>query len=161
MKKTLFLIAHNIRSAHNVGAIFRTAEGAGVEKIFLTGYTPGPYDPSSHLALTAAQKELAKTALGAQEIVPWEKRKSLPILIGELKKENISLVALELAARSKNLFQHSSSGRAALIVGNEVKGIDRRILKMADEVLFIPMRGKKESLNVSVAAGIAMYQLLR
>jgi 23S rRNA (guanosine2251-2'-O)-methyltransferase len=161
MKKTLFLIVHNIRSAHNVGAILRTADGAGVKKVYLTGYTPSPYQPGKDLALTGAQKELAKTALGAEKIVCWEKIKNLKKLIADLKKEKVNILALELSNSSKNIFAYKPRYPIALLIGNEVTGLDKKMLNIADETLFIPMRGKKESLNVSVAAGIAMYQLLK
>jgi len=161
MKEIIFLIAHNVRSAHNVGALLRTADGAGIEKVYITGYTPSPYDSEKDLVMTGAQKELAKTALGAEKIVPWEKKKDLRKLIADLKKRRIKVLALELAHKSENIFTYKPKYPAALLIGNEARGIDKKVLEIVDEILYIPMRGKKESLNVSVAAGIAMYQLLK
>jgi tRNA G18 (ribose-2'-O)-methylase SpoU len=159
MKKKLIIIAHNIRSAHNVGAFFRTADGAGVIKIYLTGYTGSPFNEKKDKFETKAQRALGKTALGAIRFVKWEKREDIFSLIKNLKKDGFQILALENIHRSKDIFKFRSSSPCALILGNENKGIDKSILKECDKILAIPMRGKKESLNVSVAAGIAMYLL--
>ncbi len=162
MRKKLYLILHNVRSLHNVGAIFRTADAAGVTKIYLTGYTPGPYDFFGKL-----RKDFAKTALGSEKFVLWEQQKNIAALLGRLKKEKVFIVSLEQAKRAvpygrlaakykKALKRHTE---LALIVGNEVRGLSPAILKKSDAIIEIPMRGKKESLNVSVAAGIALYSL--
>lgn len=158
----IFLILHDIRSTHNIGAIFRTADGMGVKKIYLLGYTPEPYDMFGKL-----KKDFAKTALGAEKFVEWEKIKSAAALIKKMKSEKIFIAALEQSSKSillgssasKSLRRRTSKLGIALILGNEVKGIPKSILLKSDAVLEIPMRGKKESLNVSVAAGIALYVL--
>jgi 23S rRNA (guanosine2251-2'-O)-methyltransferase len=161
MEKVLYLIIHNVRSAYNVGAILRTADGAGVKKIYLTGYTPRPFKKDKDRYPTNAQKMIAKTALGADETVAWEKTKNTSILMEKLKRKKIQVLALENNIKSQDMGKFKPGYPCALILGNETEGIDRKIIKKCDAVLSIPMRGQKESLNVSVAAGIAMYELLK
>lgn len=151
-KRDFCAILYNIRSAHNVGAIFRTADGAGVSKLYLCGYTPTPNDRN-------VGKDITKTALGAETFVPWEKYKQTGRLIKKLKKEGIRIVVLEQSPRSTPYTKCKPKFPLCLIVGNEVTGISKSILKLADDVIEIPMRGKKESLNVSVAFGIAAYNI--
>lgn len=160
MKREFYLILDNIRSAYNVGAIFRTADGAGVEKIYLCGYTPCPHDGSKPYQ-TKAEKMIGKTALGAEKNVAWEKRENLEDLMDELKKGGIEIVALEKVDDSIGIGDLQPKFPMALVVGNEVEGISRSILQKCDQIVSIPMRGKKESLNVSVAAGIAIYEILK
>ncbi|MFA6047239.1 MAG: TrmH family RNA methyltransferase [Parcubacteria group bacterium] len=160
MDKRLYVIIHNVRSAYNVGSIFRTADGAGVSKIFLTGFSPAPYDARKEAYPTTAQKMMAKTALGAEKTVSWERAKNISVVIEKLKKEKVKIIALEQAKNSVAINKYKPTFPCALILGNEVRGLDKDIIKKADVVLEIPMRGKKESLNVSVSAGIAMYQLM-
>lgn len=160
MAKKLFLILHDIRSAYNVGAIFRTADGAGVSKIYLTGYTPCPPDKNKPHK-TQADKMIEKTALGAEKNIAWKKFDDIEKLLTELRKKKIKIIALEKTKNSKDIKKFKPSFPAALILGNEVEGVPTSILKKCDAVVSIPMRGKKESLNVSVAAGIAMYELLK
>lgn len=159
MKKELFLILHNIRSAYNVGAIFRTADGAGVSKIYLTGYTPIPSEIEQEKQ-TAAQKMIAKTALGAEKSVPWQQCEDLQLLLQKLQQEKISIVALEKTESAIELKDFKPNFPLAFVLGNEVEGVDEEVLQACSAVVSIPMRGKKESLNVSVAAGIAIYKLL-
>lgn len=163
MKKELFLILHDIRSAYNVGAIFRTADGAGVSKIYLSGYTPIPSDENKSCK-TQADKMIEKTALGAEKTIPWEKCQDLKKLLEELNPpaggEKISIVALEKNDKATDIKKFKAKFPMALILGNEVEGVPEDILQKCDGVVSIPMRGKKESLNVSVAAGIAMYEIL-
>lgn len=151
-------IFHNIRSLHNVGSMFRTADGAGISKIYLTGYTPTPVDVFGKI-----RPEIAKTALGAEKFVPWKKQRDISRLIASLKKQGFKIFALEQAEGSipydKNLKLPKKS-KIALIAGNEVRGLAPAILKKCDEILEIPMRGRKESLNVSVAFGIAVFRLM-
>lgn len=149
------LILHNIRSSHNVGSLFRTADGAGVDFVYLVGYTPAPVDEFGR-----ENKEIAKTALGAEKSVPWKKVSAIGALIKKLQEEKISVIALEQTATSKNLFEFAPPTQWALVVGNEVKGVDKKTCALCDTALEIPMRGKKESLNVAVAAGVALYYLL-
>lgn len=146
--QSLYIVLDNIRSAYNVGSIFRTADGAGVTKVYLCGYTPTPENP-----------KVAKTSLGVEKTVPWEHHRQTLRLLKKLKKQGIRIVALEIAPKSKNLFKYKPKLPVALIVGNEVRGISKTVLKNSDDIVEIPMQGKKESLNVSVAIGIALYQL--
>lgn len=147
-------ILYNIRSAHNVGSIFRTADGAGVSKIYLCGYTPTPNARN-------VGKDIAKTALGAETFVPWEKYTQATRLIKKLKKEGIHIVALEQTSKSILYTKWRPKFPLCLIVGNEITGISKSILKLANTVIQIPMHGKKESLNVSVSFGIAAYDILQ
>jgi 23S rRNA (guanosine2251-2'-O)-methyltransferase len=142
------VICHNIRSAYNIGSIFRTADGAGVKKIFLTGYSPAP--PHSGIM---------KSALGAEEAVEWEKAVKISSLITRLKAQGYKIVAVEQDRRSESLEQFRSQGKICLVLGNEVRGLSKQILSKCDRILEIPMRGEKESLNVSVAFGIAAYSI--
>ncbi len=148
------LILHNIRSAHNVGAIFRTADGAGVSHVYLSGYTPLPTDQFNR-----PRKDIAKTALGAELSVPWSTAKNVSSLIARLKKEGYEIVGLEQDERSVDYRSAPKKEKAALLVGNEVRGISPQLRKKCDVLIEIPMRGEKESLNVSVATGIALYAL--
>lgn len=147
-KIKFYLILPNIRSCHNVGAMFRTADAFGVAKLFLVGYTPAPPKP-----------QIDKVSLGAEKWVPFETRKTLKPLIKTLKKQGIKIIALEKNEKSRDIAAFQPAGDIALIVGNEVEGVSPDILSLCDEILHIPMRGRKESLNVSIAAGIAMHML--
>jgi 23S rRNA (guanosine2251-2'-O)-methyltransferase len=158
--KKLVVIAHNVRSAQNVGSIFRTAECLGVSKMFLTGYTPHPFLEGKDVYIKQGQKFLTKTALGAENLVQWEKVKNAGNLIKKLKKEGFKIIALELDRRAVNIESFEPKFPCVLILGNEVRGIDRKILKKCDKIIHIPMKGKKESLNVSIAAGIVIYKIL-
>ena len=148
------LILHNIRSLHNVGSVFRTADGVGVSKIFLTGYTPSPVDEMGR-----PRREIEKTALGAERIVSWERAGRVAELMGRLQKENVQVVALELVRNAVDYRDYKPKGPTALLLGNEVRGLSPALLKKCDAVIYIPMRGKKYSLNVSVAFGFAAYWL--
>jgi 23S rRNA (guanosine2251-2'-O)-methyltransferase len=148
-KKDIYLILHNIRSAYNVGSIFRTADAAGVNKIYIGGYTPAPNN-----------QKVAKTSLGAEKTVAWEKNFNTWKTIEELKSKGVYVVALEQSKSSKDYLKLRPKFPLAVIVGNEVKGLSDDILKRADSVWHIPMHGKKESLNVSVANGIFVYRIL-
>jgi len=160
------LILHNIRSNHNVGSIFRTADAVGVEKIYFCGYTPAPIDRFGR-----SVKEIKKTALGAEKNIPWEQVSDIQLIIEKLKKENFEVVALEQAKNSIDYKTYKPKKDFALIVGNEVGGVPDDVLKLCDKIIEIPMRGKltrnrhhgdghKESLNVSVATGVALFRLL-
>lgn len=151
MKNKFYLILPNIRSCHNVGAMFRTADATGVSKLFLVGYTAQP-----------PKIQIDKVSLGAEKWMPWEHRDidDLENLIKELKKENFRVIALEKSDDSIELSEYTKPDNSiALILGNEVDGVDQNILQLCDDVVHIEMKGKKESLNVSIAAGIAMYNL--
>ncbi len=148
MKKVVVL--ENIRSLHNVGSIFRTADGAGFDKVFLTGYTGTPPD-----------RRIEKVSLGAEEFLAWEKNEDSINCVKQLKKEGYRILALEQTSTSQDLFETKFDDleKVALILGNEVEGISKELLALADITLEIPMKGQKGSLNVSIAAGIAMYQV--
>ncbi|MFZ2189287.1 MAG: RNA methyltransferase [Candidatus Magasanikiibacteriota bacterium] len=152
MKNKFYLILPDIRSCHNVGAMFRTADAFGIDKLYLVGYTACPPKP-----------QIDKVSLGAETWMPWEYRKDLKRLLISLKKKGVLILGLEKTAVSDQLSVISKKllkdHDVALIVGNEVDGISEEILKMCDLVVHIPMYGKKESLNVSIAAGIAMYEI--
>lgn len=151
-KLNSILILPNIRSAVNVGAIFRTADAVGINKIYIVGCTPRPIDQFGR-----AQNHIAKSALGAETWIKWEYKKTLMPLIRSLKKDGFKIVALEQDERSIDYNKAKNLGKFALILGEEVNGLDKKILKECDLIIEIPMRGKKESLNVSVAAGIALF----
>ncbi len=163
--KEIVVILHNIRSLHNVGSVFRTSDAAGVSKIYLCGITPAPVDRFGRPIL-----QLAKVALGAEKSVPWEAVRSpraILNLLEKLKGDKYKILAVEQSQKSipyHKLKVKSASRRAkfkvAIIMGNEVKGLPKAILDKADKTLEIPMRGRKESLNVSVAFGIAVFGLL-
>lgn len=158
--KEIVLIAHNIRSTHNVGSIFRTAEGFGVKKIILSGYTPYPKLPNDNRLPHIADKlhhQIHKTALGAEELVAFEYQEEVDI--AQLKSSGYQIVALEQADSSIPLNAYKAPEKMALIIGEEVNGVDENILNTCDNILEIPMKGKKESFNVSVATGIALYAL--
>lgn len=157
------VIAHNIRSVHNVGSILRTADGLGVAKVYLTGYTPYPAQPDDprppHIR-DKLTKQLHKTALGAEQTVATEYYERPITLIQKLKKQGYLLIGLEQAASSVDIRSYQpKSSRLALLLGEEVHGITAELLKLCDDVIEIPMLGHKESLNVSVAAGISIYEL--
>jgi tRNA G18 (ribose-2'-O)-methylase SpoU len=150
------LILHNIRSVENVGAIFRTADAAGINKIYLVGYTPTPLDRFGR-----KRGDLAKSALGAEEFVAWEQKKNIFPLLTKLKKENFQIVAIEQDKKSVDYktLRFRRGQAYAFIVGTEVTGIPKNVLEKCDIIAEIPMRGKKESLNVSVATGIALFRI--
>lgn len=159
MAKQFFVIANNIRSLYNVGSIFRTADVFGVTKIYLTGYTGTPANPIH-------KKKIGKVALGAEEWVPWEYFSSPQAVVRFLKKQKVAIVGLENntgagIVRPKAIGAFKPKFPLALVLGEEVGGISKTLLKACDKLLEIPMAGKKESLNVSVAFGIAAYALTR
>jgi tRNA G18 (ribose-2'-O)-methylase SpoU len=147
------LIIHNVRSVQNVGAMFRTADAVGIDKIYLTGYTPTPLDRFGR-----KRGDLAKSALGAEEFVSWE---NISPLLLKLKKENFLIISIEQAKNSIDYKNVKTKNKNVFIVGAEVTGIPKNILKKCDVIAEIPMRGKKESLNVSVACGIALFGILK
>src|SRR6266404_1677405 len=137
--KEFFVIAHNIRSLYNVGSIFRTADAFGVSKIFLTGYTGTPGN-------ILHRQRMAKSALGAETWVPWEHQKSPIKLIKRLKSAGFNIVALENTTKSISIKKYKPKFPLALVLGEEVRGVARAILKLCDGIVEIPMMGKKESL---------------
>lgn len=156
----IIIIAHNIRSTHNVGSIFRTAEGFGVKKIILSGYTPYPkFNGDTRLPHIAEKltAQIHKTALDAELIVPFEYQEE-PNLKA-LQADRFRIVGLEQAPNSIRLPDYTATEKIALILGEEVEGIPNELLVQCEDIIEIPMVGKKESFNVSVATGIALYQL--
>ncbi len=148
MKTNIVLIAHNIRSLWNIGSFFRTADAFGVSHIHLTGYTAIP-----------PRTEISKTALGAEEWIPWSHTNDPMTVIEKRREEGYEIVALEITGKSTALSDFNLQKPICLIVGHEVLGVSDELLKVCDTALHIPMVGKKESLNVSVALGIALYGL--
>lgn len=153
--KEIIVIIHDVRSVENVGAMFRTSDARGVKKIYLTGYTPTPLDRFGR-----KRNDLAKSALGAEDYVLWESKKSLSSLILKLKKEGYTILAVEQSNNSLDYKKFKLKNKTAFIVGNEVTGIPKSILNKCDLIIEIPMYGKKESLNVSVSLGIVLFGAL-
>lgn len=154
-KKEILAILHNIRSIQNVGSIFRTSDASGVTKIYLTGYTPSPLDEMGKI-----RTDFNKTSLGAEKIVEWEKKRDLGRLLLNLNKKGIYILGLEQDHRAVNYKKIIKKYPLAVILGNEVSGLSDSILGKCDNVVYIPMHGKKESLNVSVAFGIFIYSVI-
>lgn len=156
----IIVIAHNIRSTHNVGSIFRTAEGFGISKIILSGYSPYPsLSGDTRLPHIAEKltKQIHKTALGAEVMVPFE-HQSEPDF-ASLKSAGYRIVGLEQDDSSVMLPNYEPNEKIALLLGEEVEGIEPSLRLKCDDLIEIPMQGQKESFNVSVAAGIALYHL--
>ena len=154
-KKENIVILHNIRSVENVGAMFRTADGVGINKIYLTGYTPAPLDRFGRI-----RKDMIKSALGAEKFLPWEQKKTIYPLLLKLKREKYLIIGIEQDKKSINYKKVKLKDKNAFIVGPEVSGIPQNILNKCNLIAEIPMHGKKESLNVSVALGIALFRIL-
>jgi len=146
--RQIILFAHNIRSLWNVGSLFRTCDAFGVERLILSGYTATP-----------PRREISKTALGAEETVPWEKIEDTQSTLRDLKDEGYTIVALEQTENAQELKDYEPPERLCLIIGHEVTGVPQELLKCCGETVEIPMLGGKESLNVAVAAGIALHNM--
>lgn len=160
---SLVVIAHDMRSTHNVGSLFRTMDGLGVKKIYLTGYTAYPaINNDSRLPYIAAKldTQIHKTALGAEKYVKWEHNSSLEETITQLKDNGYTMVALEQDTRSVSLEKYVPlQSKIALLLGTETTGLTKEQLALCDEIIEIPMLGTKESFNVVQAAAIAVYVL--
>jgi 23S rRNA (guanosine2251-2'-O)-methyltransferase len=154
--KQKVVILDNIRSVYNVGSIFRTSDALGVNKIYLCGCTPTPTDRFGR-----ARYDLAKVALGAQIDIAWEYNKDTKEIIKKLKKEKFQIIAVEQDKKSVDFKKVKSKFPVAVMMGNEVQGIDKKTLTLCDVIAEIPMKGKKESLNVSVSFGIAGYEIFK
>ncbi|MFA6295455.1 MAG: TrmH family RNA methyltransferase [Candidatus Paceibacterota bacterium] len=152
--KEIRLLLDNIRSVHNVGSIFRTAETIGVSHIYCIGTTPSPLDRFGR-----KRKDLAKVALGSENIIHWEYSENASKLIEKLKKEGFQIIAVEQDDNSIDYKKIKPKSKCALILGNEVNGVSKELIKKSDLIAEIPMRGKKESLNVCITAGIVLYRL--
>jgi len=156
--KEIVVMLDNIRSNENVGSIFRTSDAAGVSKIYLVGITPAPLDRFNRV-----NKGLAKAALGAEKMVEWEKAESLKEVVGKLKDakmERWKIIGIEQDKNSVDYHLISNSYNLAFVFGNEVDGLSKEDIELCDEIVEIPMKGKKESLNVAVAAGIILFNNL-
>lgn len=153
MTKNRILILENIRSVENTASIFRTADGFKVSKVILIGTTPAPIDRFGR-----KRKDFAKVSLGAENI-EWEYSKDIKPVLEELKGQGFQIIALEQSEKSEDLKSFETEEKFALIVGNEIDGVSQEALKLSDAIVEIPMQGKKESLNVSVATGIALFVL--
>jgi len=155
----MVVLLDNIRSLHNVGSIFRTADGAGVSRLYLCGITPSPLNRFKEVV-----PEIAKTALGAERAVAWEKCETTLVAIKKLKKEGYRIIALEQDVKAipytALLLTSAELAKTALVLGEEVRGLSKALLAKCDTMIEIPMRGTKESLNVSVAFGIAAFHLI-
>ncbi len=159
--RNIVLILDNIRSAHNVGSLFRTAEGLGLRKIYLCGITPYPKvlnDSRLPHQILKATKQIDKTALGSVDLISYDYYKEALKLVNELKKDNYLILALEQAKDSIFLDQiKTSSSKIALIVGNEINGVEQKVLNSCHHIIEIKMFGKKESFNVVQAAAMALF----
>ncbi|MGE3278220.1 MAG: RNA methyltransferase [Candidatus Altimarinota bacterium] len=149
-KLPISALLENIRSLHNVGSIFRSSDGAGVEQLFLTGYTGTP-----------PREQISKTALGAELEVPWKHYKYPLNIVRQLKKKGVQIVALETGEQSEDIYEFQPKWPICLMVGNEVEGLSAKLREEADVLIRIPMLGVKESLNVSCAYSVAVYELAR
>lgn len=147
-KKEIYLVVQNVRSLFNVGAMFRCADVFSIDKIYLCGYTGFP-----------PRDQITKTALGAENWIDWERVRQTPTLIKKLKKQGFQIIALETGKKTKPLSKFKPKFPIAFVVGNELKGVSKNVLDLVDEIVEIPMLGEKDSLNVAIAAGIAMYEL--
>lgn len=158
--REIVLIAHNLRSCHNAGSLLRTAEGLGVSRVFLTGYTPYPLQKGDtrlpHLAAKIA-KQINKTALGAEDMLDWQHVSTATEVIEQLKSEDFTVAAIEQAADAVKLPKYHPPHKIALLVGREVEGVEQEVLNACNIVLEIPMLGRKESFNVAQAAAMGMY----
>jgi len=154
-KYPVYIILHNLRSAYNVGSIFRTADAVGASGVYLSGYTPKPIDNFGR-----ADKKIAKTALGAEKSVPWQYQRSPSHLINKLRSSGVKVVAVEQSNRSIDYRKFKPSSPTAFVFGNEVSGISSATLNNCDQVIEIPMVGQKESLNVSVTVGVILFHFV-
>lgn len=146
----VYVVLDNIRSLYNVGAIFRTSDAVMIEKLFLCGITGTP-----------PRKEISKTALGAEELVPWEQFDEAADAILELKKQGVKVIAVELAEGAKLYNEVKYEGPVCLVFGHEVYGISDEVMELCDEAVYLPMLGRANSLNVATCYGIMVYEVLK
>jgi len=149
------VVLDNIRSAHNVGSIFRTSDGAGVKKVYLCGYTPAPIDRFGR-----EQPEIKKTSLGATNSVEWEASENVIDVLNRLRKEGVTIASVEQNSNSILYKDWNPKGTTAFIFGNEIDGVQPEVCEKSDVILEIPMHGEKESLNVSTSAGIILFHFV-
>lgn len=158
--REIIMIAHNMRSTHNVGSLLRTADGLGIRKVYMTGYTPYPRTTGDtrlpHIA-DKLTKQIQKTALGAEATISWQHEDDIMAVIAQLRQEGFTIAALEQTQNSQPLTDFQTPSKVAIILGREVEGIETEVIEVCDTALEIPMFGAKESFNVSQAAAMAMY----
>lgn len=162
LQRNIVVIAHNLRSVYNVGALLRTAEVFAAKKVYVTGFTPYPTHPGDtrDAKLQAQQtRQMAKSAAGAERTMPFTQQPDVHGLIDELHEQGYAVAGLEIDPQAVALDAYRPPGKVALLLGDEVRGIDEPLRQHCDLLLQIPMFGRKDSLNVSVAAGIALYSL--
>jgi tRNA G18 (ribose-2'-O)-methylase SpoU len=154
MKKDIRVLLHNIRSAHNVGAMFRTADALGVTHVYISGYSPCPIDRFGRPV-----KEIAKTALGAELTIPWNYHEDPNEVITQLKREEFIVIGIEQDTRAVDYKTYTPTDKTLLLVGSEVEGLAPELRQICDVLLEIPMRGMKESLNVSAAFAVVLFRI--
>ena len=160
IKPKVNVIAHNIRSSYNVGAIFRTCEAVGVNTLYLTGYTPFPRiknDKRLDFEIEKQEKKIKKTGLDGFNNLPFEHIENILDLIQTLKKKGYKIVALEQDKNSTNIYDFKNDKNITIIIGNEVTGLEQEVLDLCNEIVEIPMFGKGKSLNVGVSLGVGLY----
>lgn len=155
--KLFYLVCHNIRSAYNIGSIFRTADALGIDKIILGGYSPTPVDEK----LGNLNQKISKVSLGAEKSIFYEKIWQTWQKLKYLKEKGFNIVALEQTKNAINFWKFKPEFPLVLVLGSEKRGISKQILKYCDKAIYIPMFGKKKSLNVSVAFAVAGYQIIK
>jgi 23S rRNA (guanosine2251-2'-O)-methyltransferase len=162
MAKQIIVIAHNVRSTHNIGSMFRLADGLAIDKVYLTGYSPHPFSDDDnrlpHLA-KKIDKQINKTALGATQSVPWEAHENIMALIEELKRQDWTICSLEQTPQAQELNSFRPPKKVAIIVGSEIGGLPAEVIKACNASVEIPMFGVKESFNVSTALAMALYHI--
>ncbi|MFC1616344.1 RNA methyltransferase [Patescibacteria group bacterium] len=149
-RNPIFVVLDNVRSLFNVGAIFRTSDAVLIEKIYLCGITGYP-----------PRNEISKTALGAEELVPWEYKEDSIEVIKELKKKGVKIVAVELAEGAKLYTEFDYDFPICLVFGHEVEGVSEELMEFVDEAIYLPMFGRANSLNVATCYGIIVYEILK
>lgn len=149
------LVLHDIRSVFNVGALFRTADGVGITRIILSGFSPTPIDRFGR-----ARVDFAKCALGSEKTMSWEHVTDIAKILNELKQGGFQIVGVEQDERSIDYKTISKTEKMVIILGTETTGMDNALKDLCDVIVEIPMQGIKESLNVSVAGGIVLYRIL-
>lgn len=162
MSRQLVVIAHNLRSCHNVGSLLRTCEGLGITHVYLTGYSPYPTyegDPRLPHEANKLTKQIQKTALGAETSQAWTANLPLDKVVQKLRQDSFTVCALEQAPESVNVPDYSPPEKLAILLGSERYGVEKDVLELMDFCLEIPMRGQKESFNVVEAAAMALYHL--
>ncbi len=158
--RKIILVINDIRSTHNVGALLRTADAMGVEKVIFSGYSPYPRiigDSRLPHIINKLTKEISKTALGAEVYIEFEYTDDILATLKELKKFNYSIISLEQSKKSIDINEFIPPNQCVLVIGNELNGVDENIMNISDDIIEIPMLGKKESLNVASATAIALH----